>query len=381
MPVVPLRVLFLHTGNIFGGVESILHSVVMHSPLAPNLEAHFALCHEGAFSQELRRCGAPVHMLPVTRFSRPWTLLQTRRATARLLRELRPDVCVTISTWTQVVFGPPCRSAGIPQVLWMQSRIEGPRWIKVLANRIPPAALLCLSRDTEKYRQGIYPDTAAEVVYPPLPYRSLHATVAPREEMRRQLDIRPDQTVIMQVSRLESWKGHRILFEALAKLRDRPDWICLQVGDLNRPEEQEYINELRALAARLGVTDRIRFLGRRDDVPSLLGAADIYCQANLDAEGFGISFIEACLAGLPLVTTAIGSAPEIVCADDGLLVPVGDASALATALGSLIASREKREAMGKAGLAKAWRICDPARQMNALESFFRKVSASSRKSS
>lgn len=370
----PLRVLHLHTGNIFGGVESILLSLVRHGPLCPGLEWRFGLCFEGAFSRELAAAGAPVAMLPVTRFSRPWTLFQTRSAALRLLGELCPDVCITHSTWTQSVFGPVCRRAGVPQVLWMHSSIPGSKWIRLLAQGSPPDALLCVSRDTERHRQNLFASVPSEVIYTPLPYRSLHAEVAPREQTRAALGAHSGQTVIIQVSRLEAWKGHKVLLQALARLRERPDWVCWQVGGMDRPEEQIYFEELQTLAASLGIKDRVKFLGRRNDVPSLLAAADIYCQANLDTEGFSIAFLEACLAKLPLVTTDIGSASEIVGADNGVLVPVGDDAALAGALNQLTGSPETRRKLGEGSFAKAFRLCDPSRQMGALEAFFRKVS-------
>ena len=78
------------------------------------------------------------------------------------------------------------------------------------------------------------------------------------------------------------------------------------------------------------MVERVRFLGQRSDIPDVLGAADIHCQPNVDPEPFGVAFVEALHAGLPVVTTAIGAAPEVVDATCGVLVPK-DAGALAGA--------------------------------------------------
>jgi glycosyltransferase involved in cell wall biosynthesis len=165
---------------------------------------------------------------------------------------------------------------------------------------------------------------------------------------------------------MEAWKGQRVLIEALGQLRDDPSWECWQVGGAQRPAESRYLDTLEADADRLGVTDRIRFLGHRSDVPSLLASADIFCQPNIDGEAFGISFIEALHARLPVVTSAIGGAMEIVDATCGVLVPPNDASALASALSQLLANRQERERLGQGGPARARALCDPATQMKAI---------------
>jgi glycosyltransferase involved in cell wall biosynthesis len=165
---------------------------------------------------------------------------------------------------------------------------------------------------------------------------------------------------------MEAWKGQRVLIEALGQLRDDPSWECWQIGGAQRPAESRYLGSLEAAADRLGVTDRIRFLGHRSDVAALLGSADIFCQPNVDGEAFGISFIEALHAGLPVVTSSIGGAVEIVDASCGVLVPPNDPSALAEALSELLANRHERERLGRGGPARARALCDPSTQMKAI---------------
>jgi glycosyltransferase involved in cell wall biosynthesis len=70
-----------------------------------------------------------------------------------------------------------------------------------------------------------------------------------------------------------------------------PGWTCLHVGGPQRKTESEYFDSLRTETDRLGIADRLRFLGERKDVAQLLRAADIFCQTNLIAEPFGIVFI------------------------------------------------------------------------------------------
>ena len=137
-----------------------------------------------------------------------------------------------------------------------------------------------------------------------------------------------DATVLLTLSRLHEKKGLDVLLQALAKLPTCVAWIA---GD--GPLEAD----LKALAARLGVADRVRFLGWRNDRGALLRAADI-CVLPSRWEPFGTVMLEAWAAGTPLVAAA-SQGPSALIEDggNGLLVPVDDAAALAAAIRRLLA--------------------------------------------
>src|SRR5207302_1246255 len=107
----------------------------------------------------------------------------------------------------------------------------------------------------------------------------------------------------------------------------------------------------------------------------LLAAADIHCQPNTGPEPFGITFIEALYAGLPVVTTGIGGALEIVDGSCGILVEPGDPAALAAALGRLIEDRDLRARLGAAGPARAAALCEPRAQLQTLAHALTKLRA------
>jgi glycosyltransferase involved in cell wall biosynthesis len=113
--------------------------------------------------------------------------------------------------------------------------------------------------------------------------------------------------------------------------------------------------------------DRVRILGERRDVPRLLRGADILCQPNLEAESFGIVFIEALMASVPVVTSDLGGAREIVTPDCGLLLPPGDVAGLRATLQQLIDEPARRSRLGAAGPPRARSLTDPATQIAALE--------------
>jgi glycosyltransferase involved in cell wall biosynthesis len=134
-------------------------------------------------------------------------------------------------------------------------------------------------------------------------------------------------TVLLTLSRLHEKKGLDVLLAALAELPGCIAWIA---GD--GPLEAD----LKALAAKLGVADRVRFLGWRTDRGALLAAADI-CVLPSRWEPFGTVMLEAWAADTPLVAAA-SQGPAVLIADgvNGLLVPVDDAPALATAIRRLL---------------------------------------------
>ena len=111
----------------------------------------------------------------------------------------------------------------------------------------------------------------------------------------------------------------------------------------------------------------MHFLGQRSDISALMAAADIFCQPNHSPDTFGIVFIEAMAARLPVVTTAMGGATEIVTDACGRLFPPREARAQAACLRTWIQTPALRRALGDAGQARAVELCDPASRLCQLE--------------
>ena len=130
-------------------------------------------------------------------------------------------------------------------------------------------------------------------------------------------------------SRLAPWKGQDVALRALALL---PEAGCIIAGDALFGED-DYKNSLLALADTLGVSDRVRFLGQRSDVPALMRTVDAVVHPSTEPEPFGRTLVEAMLARRPVIAAQAGAVPEIL--DEGragLLFPPGDSAALAAAL-------------------------------------------------
>ena len=190
----------------------------------------------------------------------------------------------------------------------------------------------------------------------PLPRAS---TADARVRTRAAIGAQAEDVVVLAASRLEPWKGHLDLILALSRLVSRP-WVLWIAGGAQRPHERAHLAEIEAEVRRLGLESRVRLLGERQDVRDLLAGADLLAQANVEPEPFGVIFAEALLAGVPVVTTNMGGAPEIVSSSCGRLVMPGDINLLAEALDGLILDARLRSTLGAAGPAQAASRCDPS---------------------
>jgi glycosyltransferase involved in cell wall biosynthesis len=362
-----MRVLHFAAGNLYGGIETFLVTLARLRRLTPEVEPEFAVCFEGRLSEELRAADVPVHVLGSARVSRPWTIWRLRRRLRRLFGERRPEILAGHGCWPYAIAAPESRRAGASQVFWGHAIQSGRHWLERWAARHRPDHVITNSRATAASMTCLFRGIDSEVVYlpvaPPPPCDRLEV----RQALRARLGVSNDTVVVLIACRLERFKGHTLLLDALGRLQDVPGWECWIAGGSQRPEESRYLAELQAHAGRLGILPRTRFLGQRTDIPHLMAAADIHCQPNVEPEAFGIAFVEAFHARLPVVTTAFGAALEIVCENSGVLVPPGDVERLAAALSELMHDRERRAWLGAAGPARAAALCDPESQMAQIE--------------
>jgi glycosyltransferase involved in cell wall biosynthesis len=193
---------------------------------------------------------------------------------------------------------------------------------------------LAVSRDIarELVEQLGWPGEKIEVSYNAVDLRRVEVEAPPG--LREQLGAGEIRPLVLTPARLDAQKGHRTLFEAIAQV---PDAVFVLAGE--GPEREP----LEALAAQLGIAGRVRFLGRREDVPQLLAACDVFALPSL-YEGSSLAVLEAMAAGAPVASSAIGGTDELI--EDGrsgLLVPPGDAVALAGALRRLLDDPQLRE--------------------------------------
>lgn len=170
----------------------------------------------------------------------------------------------------------------------------------------------------------------------------------PTRVVRRDEDVRGME--ILSVGLLAPRKGHDVLLDALARVRDLA-WTAAIVG---RAQDRGYADQLKAQSERLGLGARVRFLGEVSEaqLSSLFAKASIFALASR-FEGYGIAFSEALAAGLPVIGCQSGAVPFTVPSDAGLLVPADDPGAFAASLRRLIEHPSLRKKMANAALRHA----------------------------
>lgn len=152
--------------------------------------------------------------------------------------------------------------------------------------------------------------------------------------------------LILLPGRITGWKGQRPFLRSLALLRDF-SWTAACAGDLS--ENPGYAEELLALAAELGVEERVLFAGHMEDMPAAYRAADIVVSASTEPGAFGRVAVEGQAMGRPVVATALGGSLETVRdGRTGYLCRPDSPESMAAALARLLAEPEQREEMGRA---------------------------------
>jgi len=373
-----MRVLHITSGNLYGGVETFLTTLVREAHAAPGMKSEFAVCFEGRLASELATLGCPPQALPAAQLSRPLTVLHARRALNDLLRRESYDVVVCQQPWACVLFASVIRTAGYPVLLWVHMASKGRHWLERLCRATRPDVAICNSRFTADCAATWLPQTSIEYAYCPVSTNQSPQNACAPHVLRQSLQTSHDDVVLVQVSRLESFKGHRLLLEALANLRDLRHWTCWIVGGAQRAADLDYLRNLQAFARDRGIADRVRFTGERDDIHAILSAADIFCQPNTTPEGFGLTFIEAMRAGLPVVTSGIGGACEVVSGSCGMLTPPGDITSLAGALRHLITDADLRARLSAEARKRPHELCDPSVQMRRIQALLTGVVSSPR---
>lgn len=170
---------------------------------------------------------------------------------------------------------------------------------------------------------------------------------AERDRLRAELGAGPDDVLALAVGRLEQQKAHQRVFSIAERLMaSHPRLRFAVVGGGSRRAE------LEALRAASPAADRVRLTGARSDVAELLGVADIFFNCS-DWEGMPLTTIEAMGSGLPVVCTRTEGADALLDEASGIVVPVGDAPALAAAIAALADDPDHRARMGAAAAARA----------------------------
>lgn len=377
-----VRALHLHSGRDYGGLERMLSCLGTDRAECPQMEPVFGLGYRHRLAGELASVGARVEILGGFSLRHPWRAIQAVVRLRGLLRRERFHAVVCHGSSALALLGRGVADLGVPTVLWMHSdtKVRHKNFVETLAGNARPRLVICNSAYTAASLPLLFSTPPPHVVvHCPVPRPLPDTGTGRRAVLRAQLNTPADAVVVILPSRLEEWKGHRVLLEALARLRDLPEWRYWIIGGSFDAEQEQFLQSLRDQAETLQIEQRVVFGGQRDDVPDLLAAADIFCQPNLTPEPFGVNVVEALYAGLPVVASDTGGTREIVDDSCGRLTPPGDIPALAAELDRLIRDGGYRRSLGANGPARAEMVSSPARLLPVLFAHLNRLTTSSPK--
>jgi glycosyltransferase involved in cell wall biosynthesis len=308
--------------------------------------------------------------------SRP-AQLGTAARLARLARQRKIDILHSHMFRSSLFASPLGRLAGVPVVVetphvneqWRHGWLTSHYFVDRLVGRTVDA-FIAVSRANARYlvEQKGFPESKIRTIPNGIDLKRFHPGHQAPTGMRAALGFAESDPVIAVFARLEPQKGHRILLEAMARVREG----CRQarlliVGDGTlRPM-------LERQCAALGLTAATRFVGRQANIPDWLALAQVVALPSF-FEGLPLAAMEALAAEKPLVATAVDGTPEVVLdGQTGLTVPPGDAPRLAEALLRLLRHRAFARALGRAGREWIQARYTHAGQVRATEQLYREL--------
>lgn len=176
-----------------------------------------------------------------------------------------------------------------------------------------------------------------EIVYNGFDSQKYKTSQSEVKKIRQKLGLE-NKFVVGHFSRLAPWKGQHILIKAISKCS--PEVTVILVGDALFGE-QDYVQQLHEQVTEMGLENRVKFLGFREDIPQLMASCDLIAHTSTSPEPFGRVIVEAMLCGRPVVAAKAGGAMELV--EDGVngfLVTPGESEELAEVINTCVAETE-----------------------------------------
>lgn len=376
------KVLLVHSGtSLYGSDRSLL-------AIASGLDTRryvpvVALPGEGPLLRELTRRKVEAHVLPLAILRRRYApgyicglAGQMAVSVRRLARFMEAHGVSLVHTNTSHVLssGPAARLRHVPHICHVREIPRIPRPLRRLFARFvawQSDRAIAISRAVrEEFLGDLVPDSRARLIHSAIelePFRALPS----REAAKSQLGVPPGGPLIGTVGRVTPWKGQRSFVEAAGLIAGRlPEANFVVVGDADTEENRGYRSELEARAEELGLSQRLRFVGFREDVCVYLAAMDVFVLPSSAPEPLGRVVLEAMAAGTPVVATAHGGPVEVLeggrC---GLLVPPDEEGALAEAVERLVRDAELGARLAGEGLRRV-RDFGMERHIQAVEAVY-----------
>ena len=208
---------------------------------------------------------------------------------------------------------------------------------------------------SEATRWDFAPAAKQTLIYNGVDLNAFQASPEEIEALQTELfSDEPDAALLVGVvTRITPEKGIHVLVRAMQELKDRTNVKLLIVGGPYFQKDVDYLDTLKQEVADLGVEDSVIFTGFLSDTRIVTSLLDIVLVPSIIPEACPRTIIEAMAVGKPVIATPLGGSKELVTPETGVLVPPGDASAVAEAIATLATDRERLAAMGEAARERA----------------------------
>jgi glycosyltransferase involved in cell wall biosynthesis len=350
-----------------GGAERVLVTLV--SGLDPRRFRPVVCCltKKGRMAAELEGRGIPV----VTMNKRPKIDLAMLFRLRQIMREQKIAIAhthvFTANFWGRlaaILAGVPVLITHEHSTFTVENRYR--RWIEsVLIRRTHRMIAVSENLRHRLLNKGGFSPDAVMTIHNGLRLHSARLNEARREQLRQELGLQKFDHVIGTVGRFEPRKNYPLLLEAMTMVLQRhPAAALLMIGA--GPEEKK----LQQQARDAGMAPQVIFTGYRSDISELLGLMSTFCLSST-TEGISMAILEALLAGVPVVATQVGGNPEII--PDrayGILVPSGDAAALAEALAETLVDREAAKQMAARGQIRVRELFSERHMIERIEQLY-----------
>lgn len=378
---------FAHTGNTSGPNNSLIQ--LLRALDRRQFEPITYFPSDGVTVDELSSLGEPHWLIPTRRiepstgprhyptyvadlFHKTWVVrCSLRREQVNL---------VHINTSVTPYPGLAARSLGIPIIWHVRENLRrsvANDWylatITALAHQV--VAVSNAMRRQMLARPRVRPDKVCVI------HNGIDADLFDRESQtgktHAELGLPPGRKLIVVPAFLERRKGHEVLLEAtslLVHIFGLKNFCVLLIGEEPAPEKGRFTASLQAYCEAHHLSEHVRFLGLRRDVPALLVQSDIVCLPSIYDDPLPRAVLEGMAAGKPVVGTQVGGIPEMIDKGrTGLLVPCGRADALAYALADLINDERKAARLGREGRLRVEREFTSQIHAQHMQSLYRQI--------
>lgn len=385
------HVLYVQPNSEIGGSDIALARTI-EAMRPTDQQSSVVLPHDGPMVQRLRAAGAEVHFLPMRQLRTLPSLgyqldyllrfAPTVMRLAQLTRRIDPDLVHSNSLFC--LYGAfAAKFAGKPHVWHVREMAPDiPVLTSAFASMVRMLSTIILAM-SDPCVDALYRAWPRHTVVMPdaLDAQDFRKSLKPGR-LRADLELAEDTPVVGFAARLDPWKGCHVFLDACAKVAGRHPGAVFVVSGGSPQGLEDYAAGLRRQAASLGLGNRVQFLGwqyRMEDMADVMEGFDIFCHTSITPEPFGLVLLEAMSVGTPVISVRAGG-PLTIIEDgvSGILIPPGDATALAHAICSLLQSPQKAAAIGLSGRVRQEKEFSVAKFVERLSAAYDKALTSHR---